>query len=292
MKKLTLRQVKQELKYEAFLIPALVGLALFFIWPIASSIYYSLTDWNGLNPESHFVGLKNYIKLFQDSDLMDSVKHTLLYAILMTLIQNIFAVPLAVALDANLRTKNVLRLIFFAPAVLSPLVVGFLWSYLMSPNTGLFWSLGLHINFLGNPQIVMYSLIFVSVWQYTGWAAVIYLANLQGISQDYYEAAKIDGAGRWKQFLHVTLPLLAPSITINVINSMVGSLKIFDIVMAMTQGGPGSSSETITTILIKRSFTEYRYGYGSAIAVMFLAITAVISLVLLKYLHHREEKVV
>jgi raffinose/stachyose/melibiose transport system permease protein len=292
LEKLTWKQMKHEWKYEAFLIPAIVGFALFFVWPVASSIFYSLTNWNGLNPQSHFIGLKNYIDLFHDSVMMSAVKHTLLYAILMTLLQNLLAVPLAVALDANLRTKNVLRLVFFMPAVLSPLVVGFLWSYMMSPNTGLLWSMGWQINFLGNPHIVMYSLIFVSVWQFTGWAAVIYLANLQGISQDYYEAAKIDGAGRWKQFLHVTFPLLAPAITINVINSMVGSLKIFDIVMSMTQGGPGTSSETITTILIKRAFTEYRYGYGSAIAVMFLAITAAISLILLKYLQHREEKLV
>jgi raffinose/stachyose/melibiose transport system permease protein len=292
LEKLTWKQMKHEWKYEAFLIPAIVGFALFFVWPVASSIFYSLTNWNGLNPQSHFIGLKNYIDLFHDSVMMSAVKHTLLYAILMTLLQNLLAVPLAVALDANLRTKNVLRLVFFMPAVLSPLVVGFLWSYMMSPNTGLFWAMGWQINFLGNPHIVMYSLIFVSVWQFTGWAAVIYLANLQGISQDYYEAAKIDGAGRWKQFLHVTFPLLAPAITINVINSMVGSLKIFDIVMSMTQGGPGTSSETITTILIKRAFTEYRYGYGSAIAVMFLAITAAISLILLKYLQHREEKLV
>ncbi|MEK8131968.1 sugar ABC transporter permease [Paenibacillus filicis] len=286
----TWSRFRLEWRYQVFLIPALSGLLLFFVWPVLSSVYYSMTNWTGLNPQFQFVGIKNYISLFKDKVMVDAVKHTLLYAFLMTLLQNLLAVPLAVALDSKLRTKQFLRLVFFAPAVLSPLIVGFLWSYMMSPQTGLFWNMGLQINFLGNPQIVMYSLVFVSVWQFTGWAAVIYLANLQGISQDYYEAANMDGAGRWKQFIHVTFPLLAPALTINVVNSMVGSLKVFDIVMSMTQGGPGSSSETITTILIKRAFSEYRYGYGSAIAVMFLAITAAISFVLLKYLQHREER--
>lgn len=243
-----------------------------------------------MNPTYDFIGLNNYYRLFRDTVIVSAIKHTLLYAILMTFIQNFLAVPLAVALDSNLRSKQVLRLIFFAPAVLSPLIVGFLWSYIMSPESGLLWSLGWKANFLGDPHMVMYSIVFVSVWQYTGWAAVIYLANLQGISHDYYEAARIDGANRWKQFLHVTFPMLAPALTINVVNSLVGSLKVFDIVMSMTQGGPGSSSETITTVLIKRAFTEYRYGFGSAIAVMFLAITAVLSVFLLKYLQSREEK--
>ncbi|MFC5404089.1 carbohydrate ABC transporter permease [Cohnella soli] len=290
MKRETWQGFKLELPYMLFLVPALIGLAMFFVYPVVSSIYYSLTNWNGLNPTFDFVGLKNYVRLAKDTVIVSAVKHTLLYAVLMTIIQNALAVPLAVALDSKMRTKNLQRLVFFAPAVLSPLIVGFLWSYIMSPGGGMLWSLGWKANFLGDPDTVMYSLVFVSVWQFTGWAAVIYLANLQGISQDYYEAATIDGANRWKQFWHVTFPMLAPALTINVINSLVGSLKVFDIVMSMTQGGPGTSSETITTMLIKRAFTEYRYGYGSAIAVMFLAITAVLSVFLLKYMQNREEK--
>lgn len=290
MKKETWKNFKLEWQYSAFLIPAMIGMVLFFIYPVVSSIYYSLTNWNGLNPTYDFVGFKNYVRLFQDTGFVSAIKHTLLYAVLMTIIQNLLAVPLAIALDAKMRSKQLLRLVFFAPAVLSPLIVGFLWSYIMSPGSGLLWSLGWKANFLGDPDVVMYSLVFVSVWQFTGWAAVIYLANLQGISQDYYEAARIDGANRWKQFWHVTMPMLAPAVTINVVNSLVGSLKVFDIVMSMTQGGPGTSSETITTVLIKRAFTEYRYGYGSAIAVTFLAITAVLSVFLLMYLQKREEK--
>lgn len=290
MKRETWQGFRNEWQYMLFLVPALIGLAMFFVYPVVSSVYYSLTNWNGLNPTFDFVGLKNYVRLAQDTVIVSAVKHTLLYAVLMTIFQNALAVPLAVALDSKMRTKNLQRLVFFAPAVLSPLIVGFLWSYIMSPGSGMLWSLGWKTNFLGDPDLVMYSLVSVSVWQFTGWAAVIYLANLQGISQDYYEAATIDGANRWKQFWHVTFPLLAPALTINVVNSLVGSLKVFDIVMSMTQGGPGTSSETITTVLIKRAFTEYRYGYGSAIAVMFLAITAVLSVLLLKYLQNREEK--
>jgi raffinose/stachyose/melibiose transport system permease protein len=290
-------KMKTEIQYELFLIPAIVGYILFFIWPLLSNFYYSFTNWNGLNPSYKFIGFKNYVGIFQDREMVIAIKNTLLYAGLMTLVQNVLAIPLAVALDAKLKTKNFLRLLFFVPAVMSPLVVGFLWSYIMAPGSGLLWILfeqiGLTpINWLGNPKIVMYSITMVSVWQWTGWAAVIYLANLQGISQDYYEAARVDGANVWKQFWNITFPMLAPALTINVMNSMIGSLKVFDIIMSMTQGGPGSSSETITTVLIKRAFTESRLGYGSAIAVVFLGITAFLSMILLKYLQAREERLV
>lgn len=165
----------------------------------------------------------------------------------------------------------------------------------MSPQTGLMWvvseALGIPtVNWLGNPKLVMYSLIIVSVWQWTGWGAVIYLANLQNISHEYYNAAKVDGANGWHQFWNITFPMLAPSMTINVINSMIGSLKVFDIVMAMTQGGPGSASETITTVLIKRAFTEGMLGYGSSIAIVFIVIVAVISVLLYQILNRREDR--
>lgn len=290
-------RIKLEFQYELFLIPALIGFALFFIWPLISNIFYSFTNWNGLNVTYKFIGIKNYLRMFKDRELLIAIKNTLLYAGLMTLIQNALAIPLAVALDSNIKTKNYLRLLFFLPAVLSPLVVGFLWSYIMAPETGLLWiifqNIGLQpVNWLGNKNIVMYSIIMVSVWQWTGWASVIYLANLQGISSEYYDAAKVDGASVWKRFWHITFPMLAPAVTINVLNSLIGSLKVFDIVMSMTQGGPGSASETITTVLIKRAFPEGMLGYGSSIAVLFLFITVILSAILLSYLNKREEKLI
>lgn len=290
-------RMKLEFQYELFLIPALIGFTLFFIWPLISNIFFSFTNWNGLNVTYKFIGIKNYLRMFKDRELIIAIKNTLLYAGLMTFIQNALAIPLAVALDSNIKTKNYLRLLFFLPAVLSPLVVGFLWSYIMAPETGLLWiifqNIGLQpINWLGNKNIVMYSIILVSVWQWTGWASVIYLANLQGISSEYYDAAKVDGANGWKRFWHITFPMLAPAITINVLNSLIGSLKVFDIVMSMTQGGPGSASETITTVLIKRAFPEGMLGYGSSIAVLFLFITVILSAMLLSYLNKREEKLI
>lgn len=289
------KQMKIELYYFMFLIPALIGFSVFFILPLISNVYYSLTNWNGLNTQYDFVGLRNYTFIIKDKELVQSIRNTLLYAGVLTIMQNALAIPLAVGLDSNIKAKNFYRLIFFIPAVMSPLVVGFLWSYIMSPQTGLMWvvseALGIPtVNWLGNPKLVMYSLIIVSVWQWTGWGAVIYLANLQNISHEYYNAAKVDGANGWHQFWNITFPMLAPSMTINVINSMIGSLKVFDIVMAMTQGGPGSASETITTVLIKRAFTEGMLGYGSSIAIVFIVIVAVISVLLYQILNRREDR--
>lgn len=291
--------LKKEIKYELFLLPALIGFAIFFIYPVLCSFYYSTTDWSLYNNESFsFIGLDNFVRIFGDEEAFTGIKNSFKWAILVTFFHNTLAIPLAVALDSKIKGKNFFRSVFFAPAVLSSLIVGYLWNYIMAPTDyGLLNRLiqffgGQNVNWLGESSLALYSVLFTQIWQWTGWTMIIYLANLQSIPGDYYEAADIDGASGWQKFKVITLPMLAPSMTVNILLSMIGGLKVFDIIFSMTQGGPGHATETIITILIQRGFTEGLYGYASAIGVVLFIIIAFVSLILLKFLLKREEKLI
>ncbi len=237
-----------------------------------------------------FVGLENFRSIFDSDLLMISIKNSLIYALLMTVFQTTFGLILAVFLDRKLKTKNILRSMFFLPAVFSPLIIGYLWSYLMSTSDfGLINSaitaLGFEkINFLGNPDLALYSVVFTQLWQWTGWAMVIFLANLQSIPKDLYEAAEIDGANSWRKFWKVTLPLMQPSVNVVAVTAMIGGLKVFDIIFALTEGGPGNSTETIMTAYIKTVFNEGFYAKGAAFGVVFFIAVMMITMVMMSFL--------
>ncbi len=285
---------KREFSFLLLMVPALLFYLIFYLYPVISTFAHSFTDWSLLQRSIHFIGLDNYKQLFQDDVVLTGIKNSIIYAVVMTIVQNALAVPLAVALDKNLRSKNVLRMVFFAPAVLSPLVVGFLWSYIMSsldygPLNQMLTHLGIGpINWIGEPKLALYSVILTQVWQWTGWAMVIYLANLQGISKELFEAAHIDGANGWNTFWNITLPLLVPSITINTVLSMIGGLKVFDIIFSMTSGGPGHATESIVTVLLQRAFTDSQLGYASALGVLFSMFVMVVTLLQLRLMKRWE----
>jgi raffinose/stachyose/melibiose transport system permease protein len=289
--------IKKEIRYEFLLLPALVGYLIFFIYPTISSFVYSLTDWSVFSQKISFVGFKNFVKLTEDKEILIGIKNSIIYALLMTVLQNCIAIPLAVVLDRDLKTKNILRMIFFSPAVLSIMVVGYLWSYIMaSTEYGLLnriiqWLGFKKVNWLGDEKIALFSIVITQLWQWTGWAMVIYLANLQSIPVELYESAKIDGANGFQEFFRITLPLMVPSVSFNTIMSMIGGLKVFDIVFSMTSGGPGFATETITTVLIKRAFTEGFYGYACAYSVVFLLLIIAISSIQRWFLEKWEDKV-
>ncbi|MBP2000203.1 raffinose/stachyose/melibiose transport system permease protein [Paenibacillus shirakamiensis] len=285
------RKLGREFQYSILIIPALIFYVLFCVYPFLTMFYYSVTDYSVAQMTNlSFIGFENYTKVFDNDLLMAGFKNSLLYAILMTVFQTALGIILAVFLDRKLATKNILRSVFFLPAVFSPLVIGFLWNYLMSTsdfgliNRGLN-GLGLDkINFLGDANLALYSVVLTQLWQWTGWAMVIFLANLQGISKDLYEAAEIDGASSWKKFWKVTLPLLQPSVNVVAVTAMIGGLKVFDIIMALTDGGPGNSTQTIMTAYIKTSFTEGAYNEGAASGVVFFVVVMIITLVMMKLL--------
>ncbi len=279
-----------------FLAPALLILSFFFIIPVIGGFVYSLTDWTGISREINFVGIDNFKNLlFNDDKFYIEVFHTLIFSICITIFQNSIGLILALFLDKEFKGRNFFRMIYYLPAVLSPLVVGYAWSFIFNPNMGALNNLldktgfgFLAQDWLGNANIALFSVIFVIVWQYAGYSMIIYIAGLQNISLDIYEAAAIDGVGKWQKFRYITFPLLAPAFTINILLTIISTLKSFDHIFVMTKGGPGYATEVISTRLYSESFTYNNMGYGSAISVMLFLIVTSISLILLKFLRNRE----
>ena len=274
--------------FYVFILPAFIVYLLFSIVPFLYTFYYSFTDYTDMNPVNlSFVGLKNYIKVFNTPLMMTAIENSVIYAIMLTSLQTILALPLAVLLDKKLKTRNLLRAVFFFPAVFSSLIIGYLWNFIMSSSdygliNNLLHQLGFGTFNFFTANRALFSVILTQAWQWTGWAMVIYLANLQSISPDLYEAADIDGAGGIKKFFYVTLPLMCPSVKIIVVTGLIGGMKVFDIIYSMTSGGPGNATETVMTVMMKKGISDGFYSTGSAFGVCFFAIVLVISAVVTK----------
>lgn len=272
----------------AFIAPAFIVYVLFSILPFLYTFFYSFTDYTDMNPiDLHFVGLKNYIKVFGTPVMRQAIQNSIIYAIVLTGFQTMLGLPLAVILNQKLKTKNILRAGFFFPAVFSSLIIGYLWNFIMSSSdygliNNLLHSIGVGtVNFFTADR-ALFSVILTQVWQWTGWAMVIFLANLQSISPDLYEAADIDGATGIKKFFYVTLPLMCPSVKIVVVTGLIGGMKVFDIIYSMTSGGPGDATQTVMTVMMKKGISDGFYSTGAAFGVCFFAIVMVLSAVVTK----------
>ena len=276
------RKLKQTLQYEIFLIPAFIAFTTFTIIPLIKTIMYSVTDFDGVRHEMNFVGLKNFITVFQDEVMRHSLFNTIFYTFCTMILINLLAIPLAVFLDKKTKIKSLERAVFFFPSIVSALLLGYVWGYILSPmQTGALNSL-LSIfdvgpfGFTATEWGAKISIILVAVWTSTGWYATIYLAYLQAIPSEYYEAAAIDGASKWQQFKSVTLPMLAPGLTVNTLLLLTNGLKVYDLPYALTKGGPGYSNYTVTQVIIQRGLSEKQYGPSTALATIFIIIVAVI----------------
>lgn len=266
-----------------FILPAFLIYLLFSIVPFLYTVFYSFTDYTDMNPVNlHFVGISNYLKVFYTPLMTTAIKNSVIYAILLTSFQTILALPLAVVLDKKLKTRNLLRAVYFFPAVFSSLIIGYLWNFIMSSSdyglvNNLFHRMGLETFNFFTANRALFSVIFTQVWQWTGWAMVIYLANLQSISKDLYEAADIDGTSGLQRFFYITLPLMCPSVKIIVVTGLIGGMKVFDIIYSMTSGGPGNATETVMTVMMKKGISDGFYSTGAAFGVCFFIIVLVIS---------------
>lgn len=296
-KKLISRSLKETLQLEALLIPALTLYILFVAVPFFSTFYFSITNYNRFHLIDYTViGLRNYLMVFKMSALRLALLNSIKYAFFMTFFQSLIAIPLAVLLNRKIKGTNFFRAAFFLPAMFSPLVMGFLWQVILGPSdTGIInqalTKLGFAtIPFLGS-HYGLASIIFTQVWQWVGWAVVIYLANLQTIPEDMIEAARIDGASAWQIFRRITLPLLYPGVTVVTVSSLIGGLKVFDIVYAMTGGGPGYSTQTIISAMIQFGFNDGNYSLAAAFGVVFFIIVMLFTLVLLAGLKKWERSV-
>lgn len=266
-----------------FILPALAIYVVFSILPFIYTVFYSFTDYTDIHPTGlSFVGIQNYLKVFDTPVMKTAIKNSVLYAVLLTGFQILLGLPLAALLNMKLKTRNLLRAVFFFPAVFSALIIGYLWNYIMSSSqygliNHLIASLGGEtFNFFTSTR-ALFSVVLTQVWQWTGWGMVIFLANLQSIPADLYEASSIDGASPLKQFFTITLPLMAPSVNVVAVTGLIGGMKVFDIIYSMTKGGPGNATQTVMMVMMKKGISEGFYSTGAAFGVIFFVIVLVIS---------------
>jgi len=260
------------------MLPALLLFAFVVLVPSCRGIYYAFTDWDGLDPDFAFIGLQNFTDMLSDEDALGAVWHTVLIAVAITVIQNGIGLVLALGVNSMIKTRNFLRVLLFAPAVVTPIVTAYLWRNLLGPDGAVNAVLGpWGKDWLGDPDLALWMIVVVVVWQFAGYSMVIFLAGLQSIPREIYEAAAIDGTGAVRRFWSIVRPLLAPAITINLMLSIIGGIKLFDQVYALTGGGPGHATDTISTLIYKDAFTLGEFGYSIALAVVLTVIVAIAS---------------
>lgn len=290
MRKTTLNRTV-DLHYFLLVLPGFIIFTIGIIVPMFLALYYSLTSWDGMSAEKTFVGLSNYIKLFQDETAMDAWWFTIRFTFWNTVLQNIFALFFAMALDSGIRAQKIYRTAFFIPCLISAVIVGFVWLRMFSNVLPAINDLlGTEINFLlfGDKDTVLSGLIIANNWQWIGYWMMIYLAGLQSIPSDLYEAAKMDGAGPVSRFFNVTVPMLAPSFTVCIVGITTGSLKVYDLLVASTRGGPGRASTSIIYQTYTTAINGRQYGYGSAMSVSLVVVLLLVALVQVKILKRKE----
>ncbi|MEV4473111.1 carbohydrate ABC transporter permease [Nonomuraea salmonea] len=258
-----------------FAIPALAVYLIFLIYPAASSLWFSFTDWDGLSPGYNLVGLDNYAQMLSDPVVLTAARNNLLWSVVTIVVPVTLGLALALLLNGKVRGKPVLRLIFYAPGVLPLVSIASIWGWLYNPQHGAINSFleviglgGLAQPWLGQDSTALWAVMVPAVWLRTGFPMLLYLAALQGIPGQLYEAARVDGAGRWEQFWHVTMPGLRSAHYIVLALSLIDSFKVFDLVYAMTYGGPGTATQVMGTWMYANVFQYYQTGYGTAIAVV------------------------
>lgn len=272
--------------------PAVLVFAAFSLAPLAIGIYLSTTNWDGVN-SPHFLGLANYRQVWHSTDFRSALLLTLLVGGCGVVLQNVFGLGLALLVNRPGRLARLYRALFFYPVVLTAIAIGFLWHALLDYQGALNSVLtALHIgriDVFGSPHSAIAAMVLVTVWQQVGFAMVLYLAGLQSIPADLGAAAAIDGANRWQSLRHITLPMLAPSVTIAVVLGLTGYLKLYELVIALTNGGPAGRTETAVMRIFTDAFTNARPGFAAAEGIVLAVVTAVLSVAIIAYRRRAEQ---
>ncbi|HVP21638.1 MAG TPA: sugar ABC transporter permease [Anaerolineaceae bacterium] len=284
------RQVQDRLTIFLFLLPSFIVFLLFIIYPIFRAGYFSLFNWNGLGPATDFVGLNNFKQILTDQVFIKGVENCLLIVVLSLAIQLPLALTLAIMVGRDLPGRAFFRTIFFMPYIISEVITAIIWMSLFSPDPdrGFINALLILIpgvqpqNFLGDMGQVMGCVFVVLTWKYFGLHMLLYMAGLQNIPREIEEAAMIDGANRWQTIRNVIIPLLGSTIRTTVQLSVLGSLTQFNLVWIMTTGGPANASEVMATYMYRYAFIRFQLGYGSAVALVMLAICLIFSVLFLR----------
>ncbi|WP_309066079.1 carbohydrate ABC transporter permease [Microbacterium sp.] len=273
-------------------LPALAVLGVFTLWPLLNGILLSATDWNGYSVERAFVGLENYLRLFDDPNFRTALGNTFVYGLGSTFVQQVIGLALALALDRAVRGRNVARAIIYLPVLVSPVVMGTMYYLFFSYNSGGLNDLvialgGQRTAWLSDAGVAVAIIVAVNSLQFVGISMVIYLAGLQSIPTMYFEAARLDGATAWQTFRHVTVPMLQPAFATSIVLNLIGGLKLFDVIQVLTGGGPGYATNSVSTLIAKMYFDSQRAGYAAAMGVVLFLLIAVLTLVLNTALNRR-----
>lgn len=283
------------IKLLIFCMPALLVYIIFKLYPAISGIYYSLTDWNGINKTFGFVGLDNFFEIFQDTYFWKSMLFTLKYVVVTLVVSNVIALILAVAIESRPKGKSFFRTIFYMPNMISMVIGGYMWMfiftkvlYYMADNWG--WSL-LDKSWIGDPHYSFLAIVIVATWGAVGYLMIIYMAALQGVPNELKEAATLDGATRWQVFWKVTFPLIGHAVTICVFWALNSGFQVFDVIYALTGGGPGRATQSVAINIYEEAFKgNIRYGYATAKSTMLFLIVLIITMIQLKISKGREEE--
>lgn len=289
MKKLTMRQREQAAGY-LFIAPTYLFYIAFMILPLVATVYFSFTKYNVIKP-AEWIGLKNYVQMFKDTKLPTVSMNTVKYTALTTVLKTVFSLVLAILLNSrNLfqTARNVSRAAFFFPYIVAMSYVSLIWSFMFSRDLGvvnyLLNQVGIQsVPWFTDMKLALYMLIVLDVWKNVGYGMLVFLAGLQGISKDYYEAAVIDGASRWKLTRHITLPLLRPMTVMMVILNTIHGLQAFDSMSVITEGGPGISTKSILLYIYEKGFQSYNMGYAAALSFILIIVILIVSLIQLRF---------
>ncbi|AJA49260.1 putative starch degradation products transport system permease protein AmyD [Clostridium pasteurianum DSM 525 = ATCC 6013] len=286
--------MKSKKAFYVMVIPAVILFFIFHTMALLKGIFYSFTNYKGFGSWD-FVGIKNYIAVFQDSNIFNAYMFTFKFAILTTIIVNVASLLIAVGLNSKIKFKNTLKAVYFIPNILGALIVAFIFNFVFAhivPNIGQSLNMAaLSKNILGDENLAWLGIVFVAAWQAIAFNTIIYISGLQTIDNEVYEACEIDGANNWHKFKDIIFPLIAPFFTINMVLCMKNFLMVFDQVMAMTGGGPGGATQSISFVIYNGGFNQGSFAYQSANAVIYFIVIVAISLFQLRILEKREEKV-
>lgn len=275
-----------------FLLPALVIMVVFVYQPVVQTFNFSLYDWSAFSTELDYVGFENYERIFTDPILLKSIINNIFYAVISVAVQVCFALFLAALLESHIMPRlasGFFRTVIFLPSILAITVIGIMWQLIYNPSTGLINQLldvvhleSLQRVWLGEEGIVIFAIIAVSQWQWTGYITILFVVAIQAIPDELYEAARIDGAGWFRQFFHITFPGVRQTFLVMTTITVIGAFKVFDIVWVMTAGGPNHASETLGNYLYRVGFRNDEMGYASALAALMFVITFALSFVQLR----------
>ena len=296
MKKHSLQNRLRQSQMNLFYLPALILFSVFVIYPFIKGIFISTTNWNGYSQNYKSVGIKNYLRLFTDKNVRTALINTLIYGFGSTLIQNVLGLALAMFLNEKFRGRSVLRAIIYMPVMIAPLIMGYIMYFLFSYNRGALNDIvmlfgGEAVDWMANGPRAVILMTLVNALQFVGISMVVYLAGLQNIPSMYYEAAALDGVRPFDQFRYITLPLLHPAVTSAVTVNLIGGLKLYDIISALTSVGPGYASHSLSTLVHRTYFGAENAGYASAIGLFTFLLIMVISSIVTRILAAKEVEV-